>query len=86
MGVGLRDCMRRGADESLIYGLSNAIGSACILAWTVKPTFMNIAASVKVGSLQTLVARRFKVDGAGQTCRLDGQDQRLLFNFQNTVR
>ncbi len=51
MGVGLRDCLRRGADESLIHNLSDAIGSACIQAWTVESTFMHIATLVRVGSL-----------------------------------
>ena len=60
MGVGLRNRVRRGADESLSYGSSDADGRVLIPARTAKQLFVHIAASVSLGFPDTFAANLSK--------------------------
>jgi len=50
MGVGLRGCVRRDSNESVIHYLHDADARVFIRAETAKQPFVQIAALVKVGS------------------------------------
>ena len=61
MGVGLRGCVRRDSNESVIHYLHDADARVFIRAETAKQPFVQIAALVKVGSLPAFAALSLKV-------------------------
>tara|TARA_R110002012_G_scaffold279160_1_gene467092 strand:+ start:4664 stop:4879 length:216 start_codon:yes stop_codon:yes gene_type:complete len=61
MGVGLRGCVRRDSNESVIHYLHDADARVFIRAETAKQPFVQIAALVKVGSWTKPLARHWRL-------------------------